>query len=147
MANPRRTLHLQMLAPALLLPFVIFAGCSKKANESSSAAQPTAAAPAPEAQPADASAQAPTGPGLDSSQMVGDAKVAMTEADAAVRQKEYEKAARLLMAIQQAQLSQQQAALAHQQMVSFQRTLANAIASGDPNAMAAGEVLRGSHRR
>jgi len=78
--------------------------------------------------------------------MVGDAKVAMSEADAAVRQKEYEKAARLLMAIQQAQLSQQQAALAHQQMVSFQRTLANAIASGDPNAMAAGEVLRGSHR-
>jgi hypothetical protein len=74
--------------------------------------------------------------------MTGDPKVAMADADAAIHQKEYEKAAKLMLAIQQTQMDRQQAALAHQQMVAFQRNLAMAIASGDPNAKAAADVLR-----
>jgi hypothetical protein len=78
--------------------------------------------------------------------MVGDAKAAMADADAALRQRDYEKAVKTMLAIQQAQLNAQQAALAHQQMINRQRNLANAIASGDPNAVAAGEMLRAGHR-
>jgi hypothetical protein len=78
--------------------------------------------------------------------MVGDAKAAMADADAAVRQREYEKAVKTMLAIQQAQLNAEQAAAARQQMINLQRTLANAIASGDPNAVAAGEMLRAAHR-
>jgi hypothetical protein len=77
--------------------------------------------------------------------MVGDAKAAMAEADAALRQREYEKAVRTMLAIQQAKLDAQQAALAHQQMINLQRNLANAVASGDPNAQAAANLLRASH--
>jgi hypothetical protein len=79
--------------------------------------------------------------------MTGDPKAAMAEADAALRQREYEKAVKTMLAIQQAQLNAQQAALARQQMLNLQRNLANAIASGDPNAVAAGELLRQAHRR
>jgi len=127
----------------------IVAGCSKKqpqASDSSAAAAPptTNAEAAPtataDAQPAP---QAPSGPVLDASQM-GDAKAAMAEADAALRQKEYEKAVRTMMAIQQAQLNAQQAEAARQQMYSLQRNLANAIAAGDPNAKAAADLLRAS---
>jgi len=74
--------------------------------------------------------------------MVGDAKQAMSDADAAMRQREYEKAVRTMLAIQQANLNAQQAALARQQMVNLQRSLANAIANGDPNAKAAADILR-----
>jgi hypothetical protein len=71
----------------------------------------------------------------------------MAEADAAARQREFEKAARLLVALQQVQLDKQQADAAYQQMVSFQRSLANAIASGDPKAQAAADILRATRRR
>jgi hypothetical protein len=123
--------------------------CSKKAEQAANPApsQPAAAAPAADAQPADASAQQPTGPVLDTSQMVGDAKAAMADADAALRQREYEKAVRTMLAIQQARLDAQQAALARQQMINLQRNLANAVANGDPNAKAAADILRASHSR
>jgi len=77
--------------------------------------------------------------------MTGDPKQAMAEADAALRQKEYEKAVRTMIAIQQAQLNAQQAEAARRQMMALQRNLANAIASGDPNAAAAAQILRGAH--
>jgi hypothetical protein len=135
---------------ACLLAASLIAGCSKH-KEDSSASQtpstPVASTPAPDSGSApanDPSAQASSAPVLDSSQMSGDPKVAMTEADSAVRQKEYEKAARLMLAIQQAQLNQQQAEAAYQQMVAFQRNLAAAVANGDPNAKAAADVLRAS---
>lgn len=126
----------------------VIAGCSKKqpqASDSSAAAAPSTNAEAAPAATADAQAapQAPSGPVLDISQM-GDAKAAMAEADAALRQKEYEKAVRTMIAVQQAQLNAQQAEAARQQMYSLQRNLANAIASGDPNAKAAADILRSS---
>ncbi|HLH53765.1 MAG TPA: hypothetical protein VKY92_09135 [Verrucomicrobiae bacterium] len=127
----------------------ILLGCSKKqeadAPAPAAASQP-AAAPAADAQQqqqqADAAPQQPTGPVLDASQMSGDAKAAMAEADAAIRQREYEKAVRTMLAIQQARLDAQQAALARQQMINLQRNLAAAVASGDPNAKAAADILR-----
>jgi precorrin-3B methylase len=78
--------------------------------------------------------------------MVGDAKRAIADADAAMRQRDYEKAVKTMLALQQAQLNAQQAELARQQMINVQRSLAAAIASGDPNAIAAGEALRAAHR-
>jgi hypothetical protein len=119
-------------------------GCSKKDQPAPAQPTSTAAAPAADAQPADATAQQPSGPVLDASQMTGDPKAAMAEADAAIRQREYEKAVRTMLAIQQANLNAQQAAQAHQQMLNLQRNLANAVASGDPNAKAAVEILRAS---
>ena len=46
--------------------------------------------------------------------MTGDAKQAMADADAAMRQREYEKAVKTMLAIQQAQLNAQQAEAARQ---------------------------------
>jgi hypothetical protein len=129
---------------ACLVLAALLVGCSKHKDESAAAPPATPVASAPVAPDSGAAATDPAAqaPVLDSSQMTGDPKVALADADAAVRQKEYEKAARLMLAIQQAQLDQQQAAAAHQQMVAFQRSLANAVANGDPNAKAAVEVLR-----
>jgi len=97
------------LAPVLsaAVAFAIFSACSKKTPEAAATpapeTQPVAATPAPEGQPpAEAQPQQPTGPALDASQMTGDAKAAIAEADAAVRQREYEKAARTMLAIQRA---------------------------------------------
>jgi len=139
MQNSTSKLSFKAGAATLLFGLLAVAGCSKKSDNAAAppavASTPSAETPTPAA--ADAAAQTPTGPVLDSSQMVGDAKQAMAEADAALRQKEYEKAVRTMLALQQAQLNAQQAALAHQQMVNLQRNLAAAIASGDPNAAAA----------
>jgi hypothetical protein len=139
----------------VVLTITAFAfGCSKKETPvSSSTPAPTPAAPSSDpaatasTDPAQQAQQAPTGPVLDTAQMEGEAKRAMAEADAALRQKEYEKAVRTMLAIQQAQLNAQQAAAAHQQMIALQRNLANAIANGDPNAIAAGQILRAGHSR
>jgi hypothetical protein len=130
---------------ACLLLVALFVGCSKHKDESSTAPSTTpvaSTASAPDSAAAPATDPASQAPVLDSSQMTGDPKAALADADAAIRQKEYEKAAKLMLAIQQAQMDRQQAALAHQQMVAFQRNLANAIASGDPNAKAAADILR-----
>jgi len=134
----------------LLAALTLIAGCSKK-SEPVPAAQtttPDAAAAAPAAAPetaaADAAAPQP-GPVLDTSQMEGNAKIAMAEADAALRQKEYEKAVRTMLAIQQAQLNAQQAEAARQQMNALQRNLAAGVATGDPQAIAAAQILRAAH--
>jgi hypothetical protein len=124
---------------------MLLSACSKKAeapaSPSGDAQATTAAAPSSEAQAPDAQ-QAPSGPVLDASQMAGNAKQAMADADAAFRQREYEKAVRTMLAIQQAQLNAQQAEAARQQMITLQRNLAAAVASGDPNAAAAAQILR-----
>ena len=128
---------------------VFFAGCSKRQAPAPAATQPetapVAAAPATETPPADAAPQAPSGPVFDTSQFTGDPKQAMADADAAFRQREYEKAVRTMLAVQQAQLNAQQAAAARQQMIALQRNLANAVASGDPNAAQAAQILRAAH--
>ncbi len=134
-------------AVPVLLALGLVAGCSKKTEDAASSAPTPPPAETPAAAPAtaDAGAPPPSGPVLDSSQMVGDAKTAMADADAAIRQKEYEKAVRTMLAIQQANLNAQQAALARQQMVNLQRNLASAVANGDPSAKAAADLLRASH--
>jgi hypothetical protein len=136
----------KVLPIALLLAAVVVAGCSKKQEAATTAPvpEPVAAVPA-ESTPADAAAQPPPGPVLDTSQMTGDAKRAMADADAALRQREYEKAVRTMLAIQAAQLNAQQAEAANQQMIALQRNLAAAVANGDPNAAAAAAVLRAAH--
>ena len=48
--------------------------------------------------------------------MVGDAKQAIIDADAAMRQRNYAKAVQTMLAIQQAQLNAQQAEAARQQL-------------------------------
>jgi hypothetical protein len=127
---------------------VFIAGCSKKqpAAAAQPEAAPAAAAPAADAAQADAPPPAPSGPVLDTSQFTGDPKQAMADADAALRQRNYEKAVQTLLAIQQAQLNAQQAEAARQQMIALQKNLMGAVDAGDPNAIAAAKALRASHR-
>jgi len=149
MKNQSFVHSLNALAFTAILAAGVLLGCSKKqaqAPDTSTTVAADAASNAPAADaPAAVNAQAPPqpapGPILDVSQM-GDAKAAMAEADAALRQREYEKAVRTMLALQQAQLSAQQAEAARQQMYALQRNLANAIAAGDPNAKAAADILR-----
>ena len=131
----------------LLLTAAVVAGCSKPKDQVSATPPAESAATSPSQAPsADPAAQPAPGPILDTSQFTGDPKAAMADADAALRQREYEKAVRTMLAIQQAQLNVQQAEAARQQMIALQRNLANAAANGDPNAIAAGELLRAAHR-
>ena len=118
----------------LLALALSFTACSKKA-ESPPVPPPTTDAPsqAAPAQPAAPVAQS----------AVPDAK--LTEAQAAMKTRDYEKAVDALMAVQrQRQLSEQQAALYHAQMQALQRDLAGAVARGDPAAKAAADKLRAS---
>ena len=139
----KKSLVVSLLTVAAVVSALV-GGCSKKQEPTvSSNPQPAAAPEAPAQQ--DAAAQPAPGPVLDSSQFTGDPKQAMADADAAFRQKEYEKAVRTMLALQQAQLNAQQAQAAQQQMIALQRNLANAVASGDPNAAAAAQMLRAAH--
>src|SRR6185369_1791233 len=144
-----------MIRTAITVVFLaaFISACSKKdqAAAPAAAAAPSssdAAAANPNPPPAadTAAAQPPPGPVLDTSQMTGDAKQAIADADAALRQKEYEKAVRTMLAIQQAQLNAQQAAAARQAMIALQRNISAAAASGDQRAIAAGEALRAASR-
>jgi len=141
--------YLGLASCPLIVSLALVSGCSKKADETPApaAAQPAASAPAPaaDAQAADA-AQAPSAPVLDSSQMTGDPKQAIADADAALRQRNYEKAVQTMLAVQQAQLNAQQAEAARQQMIALQKSLISAVDAGDPNAIAAAKALRASHR-
>jgi len=123
--------------------------CSKKQSPSAATEQAApdtnAPAQASETPPANAAPEQPSGPVLDTAQLEGNAKQAMADADAALRQKEYEKAVRTMLAIQQAQLNAQQAEAARQQMINLQRNLAAGVASGDPQAVAAANILRAAH--
>jgi hypothetical protein len=147
MINPPTFHHLRTSTQYLILGTALLVGCSKKEEASAPAPATTAATtpePSPAAAPAEAPQAEPSGPILDTA-TTGDAKAAIAEADAALRQKEYEKAVRTMLAVQQAQLNAQQAAAAHQAMIALQRNLANAVASGDPSAKAAADALRAAH--
>ncbi len=122
------------------LAVMVFAGCSKKAEAPPAAAPPeagNAARVTTEIAPA-RTVNIPS---------VADTSVALSAANAALKAHEYEQAARNLLAVQaQKNLSEQQAAAAKEQMNQFQRNLAGAVASGDPKAIAAAELLRASAR-
>jgi hypothetical protein len=69
----------------------------------------------------------------------------LAAADAALKTRDYDRAAASILAVQrQKQLTEQQAQAAHNQMVRLQSDLAAAVASGDPKAKAAAELLRRS---
>jgi len=126
----------QMALAALAV--VVFAGCSKKAE------------PAPAAVPPEAGNAAPAAAETAHARPVSissptDTSAALSAANAALKSREYEQAARNLLAVQaQKNLSDQQAAAAKEQMNQLQRSLAGAVASGDPKAKAAAELLRAS---
>src|SRR5262245_33797589 len=124
---------LNAFLPALI-GVLLIAGCSKKAAEApaQSAATPpdtgaTATACAPEA-----AAPAAT-PVIINNVNMADTKAAMKATDAAIRAKQYEDALKMILALQAQQLSDQQAAALHNQMVELQQNVANGVANGDPN--------------
>jgi hypothetical protein len=114
------------------LAATLLAGCEKK-EAAVPATAPQATAPAnqpvqPAANPVAATAVAP------------DARLA--ESQAALKAKDYDRAAATLLKVQRAQMNEQQAAAAAAQMRQLQSSLASAAASGDPRAIAAANRLR-----
>jgi hypothetical protein len=122
------------------LALTLATGCKK--------AQPTETAPAPEnastpaanpnsPQPQNqAQSQAPAAPPVDTTK-------AFADVNAAVKAKDYQKAADTLIAVQrQTALTDQQAAAVRAQMVQLQGSVAAGLANGDPNAKAAADRLR-----
>jgi len=111
-------------------------GCGKKATEPAAAAD-TNAAPVVNAAPAPAPAPAPT--------TVSPGQASYEAAQAAVKQKDYDHAAEIMLALQQqmrqAKSSDEANAIANQ-MRNFQQQLMSAAAAGDPKAMAAVQRLR-----
>jgi len=80
-----------------------------------------------------------------SSTNASDAKISFTDEDAALRMKDYNQAAQVLLDAQKKQLSEQQLQELNNRMRSLQSSLAQAAASGDQNAIAAGQALREAH--
>jgi hypothetical protein len=125
---------------AFLLAAII-AGCGKKEPAPPAAA---AADPGSAAQPAADAVAAPS-PRAPIPAASSDTTATLAAADAALKAREYDRAAAAILVVQhQKQLTEQQAQAAHNQMVRLQRDLAGAIASGDPKAKAAAELLRRS---
>jgi hypothetical protein len=63
---------------------------------------------------------------------------------AAIKSKDYDKAAAMLINLQRAPMTEEQSMQVLNQMRQFQQNLAGAVASGDPNAKAAAARLRQS---
>jgi predicted small lipoprotein YifL len=114
------------------------AACGKKENAPDTAAvvQSTTNEAAAEAAPAGAAAPAPA--------ISANSQKELAEARAAMAKKDYTKAVELLTTLQKPgrALTPEQSAAAQAQMRQLQGSLANAIASGDPNARMAAEKLR-----
>lgn len=121
----------------------LLAGCGNKEEPAPAAvpdqpAQPAAAAPA-------TAAQQPT---FSARPIPTDPQAALAASETARRAREYEEAAQALLAVQRQQrLTEQQAAAARNQMIQLQADLAAGLASGDPKAKAAAELLRRSSMR
>ena len=118
---------------------IIWAGCSKKdsANSAPSGTDSAANQPAP--------SPTPNGPAPAANNPVS--SPALAEAQAAMKAKDYEKAASVMVNLQRQPLTPEQAQVVRGQMVQFQRDLAAGVASGDPKAKAAAELLRQSAMR
>jgi hypothetical protein len=128
---------------ACLLVVIVMTGCSKKEPESSApTANPdNAAAPAGAATTADPGL--PAGAGAVSPPIPAETTKSLTAVDAALKAKDYDRAAETILALQrQKQLTDEQARAAQAQMVRLQGALVSAVASGDPNAKAAADRLR-----
>lgn len=133
--RPLRTALLVLLGCAVVV------GCAKSIDKpavtSGSVDSITTAVPSPVTAPAAAPTPTISAP--------ADVKQAFVEADAALKTKSYQRAAQYLLAVQnQKQLTDQQAEEARRRMVGLQSSLADGIANGDPNAIAAAAMLRRS---
>ena len=126
---------------AVAVAIVLLASCSKKEE-----APPPVAGP----EPAAASPAAPIAPSAGANQgqvntaSTANPSAALSEADAALKAREYERAVQAMLLVQQANLNEQQAAAARNQMTRLQNDLATAVARGDPRAKAAADLLRRS---
>lgn len=118
----------------VVIASVAITGCSKKATTAAPPADIGTNVPAVTTSAASANVSAPIV-----------VQQSFAEVDAALKQKDYQKAAQTLLTVQeQKQLTDQQSQEARNRMIGLQKSLAQAIANGDPNAKAAGEVLRQS---
>lgn len=121
--------------------FTLAAGCQKEAPESPASTNAADAVPAgQEAQPAQPQAPTPTvtAPAPDHGQALAGVQAAMNE-------KNYDKAAELMINLQNATrqpLTQQQAAAIANKMRELQQYVMNGVASGDPSAIAAAKRIR-----
>ena len=120
-----------ILFSAMLIALVT--GCGKKEAEVPAPA-PEATAVVQQEQPQTTAAPAAPTPAAP------DARLA--ESQAAIKARDYEKAAAALLAMQRARLNEQQAAAAAAQMHQLHKSLADAVAAGDPSAIAAANRLR-----
>jgi hypothetical protein len=132
--------HLKTSLLSLIFAIAI-TGCSKKI-ETASVATSTA--------DADTNASvAATTPATSSTNVpvLADINQSFEQVDESLKANDYDKAVQTLLTVQeQKQLTAQQAQEAQSKMIGLQRSLANAIAAGDPNAKAAGELLRNSSK-
>ena len=134
---PRISLALLL---AVMIPFG--SSCKKKEATAPVSAVPTAAPAVAEAAAAPSPAPMAPPPPTDYNVQV-DAKATLDAAQAAIRSKEYVKAAQSLLVVQrQKALTPQLSSDAREHMIRLQAALAAAQASGDPSARAAAEVLR-----
>ena len=124
----------------LILALVFsLAGCSKKVEAPPPVAAPAAETPAPAPKAATPAASSAIMPSADINKSFADA-------DAAMKMKAYDQAAKALLAAQmQKNITDQQAAEARSRMVGLQRGLAQAIANGDASAKAAADLIRQAH--
>jgi hypothetical protein len=126
-----------------LIVLTVAVGCKKsQPNESAPAPAPenaSTASPTPvpaNSGPSQPGAQAPATPTVDTTK-------AITDVNAALKNKDYKKATDSLLAVQRLpNLTDQQAAAVHGQMVELQKAVAAGLANGDPNAKAAADQLR-----
>jgi hypothetical protein len=118
-------------------------GCGKK-DAPAAAAESAATNPVPA--PGAGAAPAVNQPGLPATT---DANASLAAAQAALQARDYERAAVALLAVQQIQqpLTAAQGEALRNQMVQLQQSVANGLASGDPKAKAAADLLRKSTMR
>ena len=110
----------------------LVAGCHKKEDTSAGAGAP-----------AETTGSNTTAGTVASNDQNLDASQLFAAEDAALKARAYDRAVQALLDVQhQAQLTAQQQEQARARMLSLQANLANAAASGDANAIAAGQMLR-----
>jgi hypothetical protein len=123
------TIKLTVYVSQLVLLLVVL-GCSRK--QDTSAMPPPSTAAATNLSPEAAAVSVTT-------------SKALADSDAALKARQYDQAvANLLLLQQQRGLNEQQAQAVKDQQVKIQRSLASAVASGDPKAKAAADMLRAS---
>ena len=135
----------QVIVGLMLTLGSFMAGCGAKEEQptpSAPAQRTDSATVAPQSAPAAASPAAAPIPVQIAP--AADPKAAMSDIDAAMQAKEYERAIKTMLAVQQAKLTEQQAQAAQSKMIQLQRDLAGAVARGDPQAKAAADLLRRS---